>query len=123
MTYDHGKPKNCSCGARPKEQHNGGCDVARCAATGRQYFQCEGEKHEYNGRIYGEHTGKCEPDTWTGYWPGEKEATDLGWFVYWGPPWIECDAEHPDAGPDLNKVLVLLDWDPKTQTYVDRIST
>lgn len=89
----------CSCGAVIGQYHNEGCDVARCRKCGDQAWVSD--------------CGKWKPDIWTGFWPGTIEALELGLFSRWGPPWIECDALHPDAGPDLNRVYALTVWDKK----------
>lgn len=111
------KLTNCpDCGAEPGEQHQFGCDVARCTATGEQFIQCEGELHTYHGREYGEHVGICQPTIWTGEWPGNEECRELGLWCYWGPPWTPCDADHPGAVADLNTLTRMamngkLRWD------------
>ena len=39
----------------------------------------------------------------TGWWPGELEAVALNLWTRWGPSWVECNADHPEARPDLNR--------------------
>lgn len=115
-------PRVCSCGAMPGEQHSDlGCDIARCASSGIQWIQCEGELHIYNGRHYGQHEGPCVSDIWTGWYPGMLEAVERGWFVYFGPPWIPCDPTHPGATPDLNRVGSELRWNPATQRHQEGV--
>jgi hypothetical protein len=56
---------NCGdCAVAPGQQHQLGCDVARCTACGWQYIGCE--------------CSLSEPTTWTGRWPGEVEVEEYG---------------------------------------------
>lgn len=94
------------CGATTGTQH-GRCDIARCAEHGIQLTQCP---------------PACESDRWTGYWAGVLEAVEFGFFTYFvpngNPKWQPCGPEHPEARPDLNRILVECVWDPTTQRYV-----
>lgn len=51
------------CGCNPGEQHEPGCDVARCTKCGGQALSCDCE----------ESIG----DIWEGIWPGIKECYEL----------------------------------------------
>lgn len=84
------------CGALMGKMHNPGCDVERCSSCKGQRLMCTG---------LGSNCVDHDPDLtrWTGHWPGTCEAADMGWFVYWGPPWITCTADYPEARPDLNR--------------------
>lgn len=60
---------NCyDCGAKPGELHDPGCDVERCPECGYQFISC-GCKNEdiKHPRLH-----------WTGVWPGEENAKELG---------------------------------------------
>lgn len=101
---------NCpDCAVEPGVRHQDGCDVARCTATGEQHLGCPGELHAHDGREYGEHEGRCQPEIWGGRWPGELECEEFGLFVtkesVIGPPWfIKCGPDHPDRRADLNEL-------------------
>lgn len=94
------------CGATAGTPH-GNCDIARCAEHGMQLIQCE---------------VACEANLWTGYWAGELEAVEFGFFTHFvpngKPSWRQCGPEHPEARPDLNRIMVECTWDPTTQRYV-----
>lgn len=65
--------KNCNdCGAKPGEQHDPNCDVARCTSCGCQRLSCDCEDGE--------------TDVWTGCWPGVKECYDLKLITFWEGP-------------------------------------
>lgn len=120
------------CGAVTGEAHDYGCDVARCVHTGVQALQCMGEDdvqwlvdHGYDPAQYDEaqHPGTCGGYINTGLWPGYVECVEWGWYCRWGPPWIECEPDHPDAGPDLNKLGLMaargiVVWSMELQRYV-----
>ena len=129
-----GKPCN-DCGASVGEPHGHGCDVARCMWTGQQRIQCGGSLaaaccavlrtagREDLAADLAYHLGlddpnhDCGKDIWTGRWPGEAEAEEFGWFVRWGPPWIECGPDHPDALPNLNRLAVDATWDREAKRW------
>ena len=48
------------CGAKVGESHMGGCDTARCEATGQQRLCCG--------------CGHCGDEKWDGNWPGTADA-------------------------------------------------
>ncbi|MEW1700384.1 hypothetical protein [Streptomyces sp. NPDC091278] len=93
------EPYDCpDCTVPPGELHTPGCDVARCAHTGRQRSGC--------------HTD-CNT-RWTGHWPGDAEAFEYGWVL--------ADITDPDGNPmpDLNRLHAECDWDPALQRMVPR---
>ena len=52
---------NCpDCGVEINEQHQIGCDVARCTKCGGQHLSCDCENSDV--------------DVWAGIWPGQKEC-------------------------------------------------
>jgi hypothetical protein len=109
------------CGVSPGEVHEDGCGHAVCKATGQQLIQCGGEFHEFKGTEYGEHEGECGPTVWLGYKHGELLALSLGWCTRWGPPWIDCGPDHPEAMMiDLNKIAIEMVWDAEKQDRVLR---
>jgi hypothetical protein len=105
------------------EQHDDGCDVARCLATGGQRLMCE----MLGGRpIVVEVAGEpmldsindghdCGRDEWSGRWPGEAECEEFGWYAYFvpdgDPSWRSCDADYPGAVHDLNRLVIEATWD------------
>lgn len=107
------------CGAQPGQTHDEGCDIARCMNTGQQRIQ-----HECGPHCHTCTCTPCDPDTWTGEWPGVAECRALGWWSYFGPDhgqpgtgWIRCTADHPGATPDLNRLQVEGVWDPQAKTW------
>lgn len=118
------------CGVEPGQPHVPGCDVAVCLHTGGQAIQCpSGAWWEY-----GDEDGEgppddlhedCGQDVWTGEFPGAADARRLGFWSYWedGKGWVRCDASHPKAGPDLNRLHGLggeVRWDRETKRWEAR---
>ena len=65
--------RNChDCGAKPGEQHDQNCDVARCTSCGFHRLSCNCEDGE--------------TDVWTGLWPGVKECYDLKLISFFDSP-------------------------------------
>ncbi len=91
-------------------RHEVGCDVARCLACGGQRLGCA-----CSGR------GR---DVWTGEWPGKMECRDFGWYAYFAPngspSWRPCDADHPGATEDLNRLAVEGVWIRTGRRFVRR---
>ena len=55
----------------------------------------------------------CGQQAWSGAWPGEAECEVFGWHSYFAPPWTRCGPDHPEAGPDLNRLVMEAAWDPQ----------
>ncbi len=126
------------CGAPIGQPHQDGCDIARCLWTGIQRIQCAGgltaevckvlheadrgdladELAEYHGLDDPDHD--CGNDIWTGVWPGVAEAEEYGWYSYFGPPWVQCGPDHPEATADLNRIHMECDWDRECGRWVKR---
>jgi hypothetical protein len=105
------KNTSCNdCGVEPGERHKDGCDIARCASTGFQHLQCEGELHNFNGRVYGEHEGECVPGVWRGDYPGDLECRE--WHLWTRhipesePYWQPCSKDDDGATEDLNTLYL-----------------
>lgn len=131
------------CGAKIGEPHGDGCDVARCLWTGGQRLQCAGDLAAECCRVLREADRDdladdlahylslddpdhdCGEDIWTGEWPGDADAAAAGLWCYWGPDygergWVECDAAHPGARPDLNRLVTDSRWDRDEKRWVLR---
>lgn len=94
-TPDHNLCPDCA--VLPGENHVPGCDVERCPACRGQALSC--------GCGWDGHTPPPLP--WTGTWPGEREAADLGWFcVMTDEGWCQVPPGYPGARPDLNRYSV-----------------
>jgi hypothetical protein len=117
-----GEPKNCrDCDVAPNTQHDAGCDVARCISTGMQWIQCGGQEHVYKGRYYGEHQGPCEPDVWTGYYPGYEDCIRLGYWCKWTSNGFKpCDADDLEATPNVTRLMTSCNWNPELQRFEPR---
>lgn len=105
------------CQANPGDAHDEGCDVARCMLTGQQRIQCDECRHCNTCT----HTS-CDPDIWTGEWPGLAECREYGWWCYFGPDygeqgWIRCEADNPRAREDLNRLVAEGTWDPEAKRW------
>ena len=111
------------CGVRPGQRHENGCDVSRCPECGHQALACG--LHRESGQ-----------STWTGEWPGDAECREFGWWARWtlttqysrngrpdSGPSVRCDADHPDAHPDLTRLTLAgirgeLRWDRDRERWV-----
>jgi hypothetical protein len=62
------------CGVSSGEQHEDGCDVARCIKCGGQALSCDCEEPEN--------------DIWSGLWPGYKECYEKRLITYSDPSQI-----------------------------------
>lgn len=110
--------QNChDCGAKPGRYHSPGCDVERCPECGGQLLSCG---------CYDEMPPKKNRSPWTGVWPGHEECIEYGFFCKRGPPkhpqallgWYICNADDPEATPDLNRLVMECIWDKKKRKWV-----
>ena len=83
-----------------------GCDVERCPDCGHQLISCDCDEITHD-RI-----------PWDGEWPGAKACREFDLWCRWGPPWLPCDCDHPDATEDLNRLDQVADWDAAACGYV-----
>jgi len=123
-------PRPCSdCGALPGALHDPGCDVERCAFCGYQRISCgciyelsgidTSELEETHPDIYSNGPTKEMEDKydaevekiggrlpWTGEWPGKAECREFDLWCYFDESkgWVICDASHPKAREDLNRL-------------------
>ena len=111
--------RNCpDCGVAPGTEHLigrgegdfGGCDVARCLATGSQRLACGGEYH----------SGSCGRDVWTGEWPGVAECREFGWYAKMvpGQGWVATTADDPTGMENLNRLFFDAQWSPELRRFV-----
>jgi hypothetical protein len=117
-------PRCPDCQVTVGAQHDNGCDVARCLWTGLQRLSCQWFGLD---PVLTEHD--CGGDVWTGHWPGEVEATSLGFWCIWDGPdpergwdytgrgWVRVTADHPEAQPDLNRLVTEARWDRRQQRW------
>ena len=97
------------CGVAPGEFHLAGCDVERCPYCGGQAVMC-GCDSPPDDRL-----------AWTGRWPGELEAIQLGYkCLHSGRGYIPCTPDTPGAMPDLNRFLSDYEWSRPERCYVKR---
>lgn len=113
------------CGAVIDEPHGDGCDVARCLFTGMQRLMCDGGHYRQDPPgCFAPVT--CGQDIWTGTWPGEAECAEFGWWSIFREPlpgepygaWVPCEPDHPDAVPDLNRLVIDARWDETAGRWV-----
>lgn len=120
--------KPCSgCDAKPGSLHELGCFTERCRMCGGQLVACgcaakfgADEDGDATEEAYQQFDAEVEKLGGRMPWSGilyEQEcalAREQGWFVRWAPGWVPCEATHPDAQPDLNRVAFASTWDPVT---------
>ncbi len=95
MTYVNrpNEPECPACKKPIREPHVEGCDIERCTRCKGQRLQCECADHDPVAAA------------WDGAFPGVRECEARGWFVVFTPDgWRTCDADTPDAAPDLNRL-------------------
>jgi hypothetical protein len=98
------------CSVAIGETHLSGCDITRCKAHGVQLFKCH----------LMEESNACVPTKFDGFFPGTQEATERGWYVCQNidKKWENCDSDHPEASPDINRVMKELIWDSQLEKYI-----
>ena len=94
------------CGASVGELHDDGCDVERCPDCGGQLISC--------GCVELEHPRIA----WDGEWPNSAACREFGFWCYWGPGWIRCEQDHPQATGDMNRLHSECRWDADLQKWV-----
>lgn len=128
------------CGVEPGQQHEEGCDVARCVLCGAQDLGC-GYHDDEDDLVRCSNTHEPLPaetmEKWTGVWPGIVECREFGWYSRWTEfsgydnsdgipdtgPSVPCAADHPHAHEDLNRLNLAgltgeLRWDRDRQRWV-----
>jgi hypothetical protein len=83
-----------SCRTPIGKVHKAGCAVGRCKAHGEPRDQCMG-------------SGRHASTTYWGAYPGAIEAIKRGWVI----------KSKKVTGPDLNRVIAELAWDPITEQF------
>jgi len=88
------KPKCHDCGANPGELHDPGCDMEQCPECGGQWIQCG-------------HIGTHDRIPWTGDWPREADAIELGF-------------KRKDGTPDIERLICGFGcrWSPSLAKYI-----
>ncbi len=81
---DASEPRCPDCAAPIGDRHHLGCAIARCLHTGTQ-------------RLAHPDDCRCPPDTWSGYWSGERECHGLNFHT-------------PNGFPDLNRLYSEARW-------------
>lgn len=131
------------CGAHIGECHVPGCDIERCPFCGEQMLQdkCQYDffgiltddtmEHEWKSvyehgltpemsEIYEAHV-KPHLIPWDGTWPGVRECREYGFWTRWTDHgWAPCDADHPQATEDLNRLYEETKWDEQQKRRVLR---
>ena len=96
------------CGAEVGELHSMNCDTERCPKCGGQLLSCGCFVIDEEGNFDYDEFEKYERFRWEGimYYDAHIYAEEHNLYVYWGPPWIYCDKDHPEAIHDLNTACV-----------------
>jgi hypothetical protein len=84
-----------ACRAPVGSPHRAGCSIGRCKAHGEPRDQCLG-------------AGRHAASTYWGVYPGTIEAVKRGWLI----------ESKGVVRPDLNRVLMELEWDPATEQFI-----
>lgn len=92
--------------------------------TEEMYVRYDGEIAKFGGRL-----------PWDGEYHGSQACRDLGFYCYWGDPvskaalpdafvrggkWLTCDASHPAARPDLNRLHREAYWCREQRRWVSK---
>ena len=90
--------------------HKEGCDISRCKIHGRQLFQC----------LLSQKADDCISTRFNGYYPGTLEAFERDWYTYLdeNKTWTRCEANHPQAALDINRVMTELVWDSNQEKFI-----
>lgn len=134
--------KNChDCKAKPGDMHMLGCDTERCAMCGGQAISChcvyevtgvnpdpdespgvyENGPTEAMWETFDEEIEKLGGRLpWTGVWPGKVECIEFGWYARFveGQGWVTCSRHHPEATPNLNRLVAEARWDRVARRWV-----
>ena len=101
------------CGAEVGEYHLENCDTERCPKCGGQLLSCDcfvGYDEDDEDKSYWneEEFEKYERFKWEGimFYETHLYAEKHDLWCYWGPPWVECEIDHPNATHDLNRASV-----------------
>lgn len=102
------------CSVTIGETHADGCYVTECLVRGVKRTHCRDLVNEGHD---------CGASTWTGDWPGHREAREFGWHVRWdieAQKWERCAPDVPGSGPDLNRLYGRARWDPSARRWLRR---
>lgn len=99
--------ENCpDCSVSIGEFHQEGCDIARCALTGRQRWGDDHNEYDCN-------------TVWQGIWPGIAECQEYNLWTKWtSKGWEICSKDDPDACEDLNTLAAHGIWSIALQKMV-----
>jgi len=106
------------CDAAIGEWHGLDCDLECCPYCGNQLLSCE---HCLFGKVQPPPLDDRLP--WTGEQTGVAECREFGWYAKLNPNgkgWVPCEADHPQAIEDLNRLRVEARWSRKRKRWVKR---
>ena len=117
------KCPDSDCNVSIGERHRSRCIIAICVMTGQQRLI-----HDSIGATEDTDPGAafhtCGKDVWVGYPHGALTAATHGLFArpsqQPGDPslsWIPCSPDHPDARPDIPRLVSSGRWDPIAQVF------
>jgi hypothetical protein len=112
------------CNAKIGEKHAKGCGVAICITTGQQRLIHETVGPDADESLpSGLDVHTCGEDVWVGYPHGALTAAAHGLFARPAKPgdpttsWIPCLPDHPDAKPDISRLVHSGRWNPIDQVF------
>lgn len=107
------------CHVQVGEPHAGGCDVARCLATGLQRLTCNVRYIDDDHIVIAESGHDCGHDVWLGEMPGMAECRAYGFFCRLAGEdgLVQCGESDPGALHDLNRLVRECWWDRETRCW------
>jgi hypothetical protein len=106
------------CQARPGQAHQADCLCADCLHTGLRRQACAADQQQRG--IAPEDRHDCGTDTWPGYDRTARDAINLGWATLGDHRSIKVAIDHPDAVPDIDRLVRQAAWNPDTHTWAPR---
>jgi hypothetical protein len=57
---------------------------------------------------------------WARMWPGDAECHEFGWYCrrVEGAGWVRCEADEPEAVPDIGRLRAEARWDRSKKRFV-----
>jgi hypothetical protein len=114
-------PECPDCGAGVGQLHKPGCEYEQCPYCGGPLHLCIQAGGPDRPYVPAFPPPQDDRLPWTGFFPGEAEALEFGWYcrpARDGQSWVACDKGDPDAQPDVPRVYGEAVWDRQEKRYV-----